>query len=184
MVPDERAAHQEQAAAINAMSSAKSPPPNMTSAPPFPHLPRASALNNSDSSSPAPSSRERGRAEEERRRAVNDIQERVERLLRRTRLQVRVIVEVIHCKNPKHLITEVIDIVSPTLVILGSRGRSALKGVILGSFSNYLVTKSSVPVMVARKRLRNKSKYKRGPLKQVNDLNNPGTKSLANAKVD
>ncbi|GKT44202.1 uncharacterized protein ColSpa_04383 [Colletotrichum spaethianum] len=184
MVPDERAAHQEQAEAINAMSSNKAAPPGMTSGPSYPHLPRASALNASDSSSPAPSSRERGRAEEERRRAVYDIQERVERLLRRTRLQVRVIVEVIHCKNPKHLITEVIDLVSPTLVILGSRGRSALKGVILGSFSNYLVTKSSVPVMVARKRLRNKSKYKRGAIKQVNDLNSPGAKSLANAKID
>lgn len=39
-------------------------------------------------------------------------------------------------------------------MILGSRGRSALKGVLLGSFSNYLVTKSSVPVMVARKKLK------------------------------
>ncbi|KAK1590639.1 universal stress protein family [Colletotrichum navitas] len=184
MVPDERAAHQEQAAAINAMSSNKAAPPGMTNGPSYPHLLRASGLNSSDSSSPAPSSRERGRAEEERRRAVYDIQERVERLLRRTRLQVRVIVEVIHCKNPKHLITEVIDHVSPTLVILGSRGRSALKGVILGSFSNYLVTKSSVPVMVARKRLRNKSKYKRGVIKQINDLNNPGARSLANAKID
>ncbi|KAK1970572.1 universal stress protein family [Colletotrichum sublineola] len=185
MVPDERAAHQEQAAAINAMSSNKAAPPGMTNGPSYPHLLRASGLNSSsDSSSPAPSSRERGRAEEERRRAVYDIQERVERLLRRTRLQVRVIIEVIHCKNPKHLITEVIDIVSPTLVILGSRGRSALKGVILGSFSNYLVTKSSVPVMVARKRLRNKSKYKRGAIKQINDLNNPGARSLASAKID
>jgi gamma-glutamyltranspeptidase len=45
-----------------------------------------------------------------------------------------------------------IDFLSPTLTILGSRGRSQLKGVLLGSFSNYLVTKSSVPVMVARKR--------------------------------
>ena len=43
-------------------------------------------------------------------------------------------------------------------MILGSRGRSALKGVLLGSFSNYLVTKSSVPVMVARKKLRKHSK--------------------------
>ena len=42
--------------------------------------------------------------------------------------------------------------------MLGSRGRSALKGVLLGSFSNYLVTKSSVPVMVARKKLRKHSK--------------------------
>ncbi|KAF6837699.1 usp domain-containing protein [Colletotrichum musicola] len=186
MVPDEPKAHREQAAAINAISNSKTQPPGMATGPSFPHLPRASALSSGDSRStpsPAPSSRERGRAEEERFRAVNDISERVTKLLRKTRLQVRVIVEVLHCKNPKHLITEIIDLVNPTLVILGSRGRSALKGVILGSFSNYLVTKSSVPVMVARKRLRKQSKYKR-PMKQVNMLNTPGAKSLANAKVD
>lgn len=74
------------------------------------------------------------------------------------------------------------------MVILGSRGRSALKGqafrslslpsaicppssilqsiktnltpssVLLGSFSNYLVTKSSVPVMVARRKLKKHAK--------------------------
>jgi nucleotide-binding universal stress UspA family protein len=140
---------------------------------------------------------------------VDDITARVIRLLRKTRLQVRVVVEVLHCKNPKHLITEVIDLVNPTLVVIGSRGRSALKGyvppplflfllaslygltdqpmcnrVILGSFSNYLVTKSSVPVMVARKRLRKQSKYKRTPVRQVNNLSNPSAKSLAMAKID
>lgn len=56
--------------------------------------------------------------------------------------------------------------------------------VILGSFSNYLVTKSSVPVMVARKRLRKQSKYKKLPMTQVNNINNPTAKSLANAKID
>lgn len=56
--------------------------------------------------------------------------------------------------------------------------------VILGSFSNYLVTKSSVPVMVARKRLRKQSKYKKMPFTQVNNINNPTARSLANAKVD
>ncbi|KAL9941324.1 hypothetical protein ACHAO5_009113, partial [Verticillium nonalfalfae] len=56
--------------------------------------------------------------------------------------------------------------------------------VILGSFSNYLVTKSSVPVMVARKRLRKHSKYKKGPMGQVNNLSNPASRSLANAKID
>lgn len=56
--------------------------------------------------------------------------------------------------------------------------------VILGSFSNYLVTKSSVPVMVARKRLRKQSKYKRTPVRLVNNLSNPAAKSLANAKID
>ena len=99
-----------------------------------------------------------GSAELERRRALEDISTRCVRLLRKTRLQVRVVVEVFHCKSPRHMITEVIDFLSPTLVIIGSRGQSAVKGVLLGSFSNYLVTKSSVPVMVARKKLRKHSK--------------------------
>ncbi len=55
---------------------------------------------------------------------------------------------------------------------------------ILGSFSNYLVTKSSVPVMVARKRLRKASKYKRPTVPQVNNLSNPTARSLAHAKID
>ncbi|KAL1588869.1 hypothetical protein WHR41_02608 [Cladosporium halotolerans] len=100
-------------------------------------------------------------AESERRKAVEDITQRCVRLLRKTRLQVRVVVEVFHCKSPRHMITELIDFLSPTLVIIGSRGRSAVKGVLLGSFSNYLVTKSSVPVMVARKKLRKHSKMVR-----------------------
>ena len=106
-------------------------------------------------------SRSRGvysNAETERRKAMEGVTERCVRLLRKTRLQVRVVVEVFHCKSPRHMITEVIDFLSPTLVIIGSRGRSAVKGVLLGSFSNYLVTKSSVPVMVARRKLRKHSK--------------------------
>lgn len=54
----------------------------------------------------------------------------------------------------------------------------------MGSFSNYLVTKSSVPVMVARKRLRKQSKYKRPINQQVNNISNPTARSLANAKID
>lgn len=80
------------------------------------------------SASASPMGRERGKAEQERFRAVQDITERVSRLLRKTRLQVKVVIEVIHCKSPKHLITEVIDYISPTMVILGSRGQSQLKG--------------------------------------------------------
>ncbi|KAF2765016.1 adenine nucleotide alpha hydrolases-like protein [Teratosphaeria nubilosa] len=103
-------------------------------------------------------------AETERRRAIEEITAKCIMLLRKTRLQVRVVVEVFHCKSPRHMITEVIDFLSPTLVVIGSRGRSAVKGVLLGSFSNYLVTKSSVPVMVARKKLRKHSKSdKRNP---------------------
>ncbi|KFY87632.1 hypothetical protein V500_06862 [Pseudogymnoascus sp. VKM F-4518 (FW-2643)] len=134
--------------------------------------------------SASPMSRDRPRTEQERHRAVENITERVSKLLRKTKLQVRVVIEVIHCKSPKHLICEVIDYFNPTLVILGSRGRSALKGVILGSFSNYLVTKSSVPVMVARKRLRKHNKYKRSSVRLANNLTGVSGKTLASAKID
>ncbi|RKF62245.1 putative universal stress protein [Erysiphe neolycopersici] len=131
---------------------------------------------------------EGSRAEQQRHKAVQEITDKVSKLLRRTNLQVKVVIEVIHCKSPKHLITEVIDFVSPTLVILGSRGRSALKGFILGSFSNYIVTKSSVPVMVARKRLRNPTKYKRPSVRLANNIENPHQvidfRTLTTAKVE
>ncbi|KAK3332044.1 hypothetical protein B0T19DRAFT_93275 [Cercophora scortea] len=187
-VPDEPKAIKEQATAINVVTTSKTPITPGGTVLPLHHKisPLSYAGDGTGASvSPAPSGKERSKAQEERYRAVQDISERVTKLLRKTRLQVRVIVEVLHCKNPRHLITEVIDLVSPTLVILGSRGRSALKGVILGSFSNYLVTKSSVPVMVARKRLRKQTKYKRLPAThQVNNINNPTARSLANAKID
>ncbi|KAI0142704.1 adenine nucleotide alpha hydrolases-like protein [Xylariaceae sp. FL1272] len=195
LVPDDPKAMKEQAAAINAMTKATNAGPgqrsSMAAASPFTfgratNSPRLRAVDGGGSvaSSPAPGSKGKSKLEEERERAVVDITERVSKLLRKTQLQVRVIVEVIHCKNPKHLITEVIDIVNPTLVVLGSRGRSALKGTLLGSFSNYLVTKSSVPVMVARKRLRKKSKYQPPPTKQVNNLANPAARSLEMARID
>ena len=68
-------------------------------------------------------------------------------------------------------------------MILGSRGRSALKGVLLGSFSNYLVTKSSVPVMVARKKLRKHSKFKGLNPRLSNMLQTPGSR-LESAVID
>jgi nucleotide-binding universal stress UspA family protein len=133
-VPDQHKAMKDQAAAISVVANSKTPVTPSGSALPLHVRPSPlSQLSISDSasglnSSPAPSSRGRSKATEERFRAVHDIGDRVTRLLRKTRLQVKVIVEVLHCKNPKHLITEVIDLVNPTLVILGSRGRSALKG--------------------------------------------------------
>ncbi|KAI3321092.1 adenine nucleotide alpha hydrolases-like protein [Xylariaceae sp. AK1471] len=192
LVPDDPKAMKEQAAAVNAMAKATNARPSQNNGSPSsfafsratnsPHL--RAVDGGSATSSPAPGSRNKSKTEEERERAIIDITERVSKLLRKTQLQVRVIVEVIHCKNPKHLITEVIDLLNPTLVILGSRGRSALKGTLLGSFSNYLVTKSSVPVMVARKRLRKKSKYQPPPMKQVNNLANPSARSLEMARID
>lgn len=130
-VPDDPKAMKEQAAALNTMTNTKAQQaPAVTSVPDFVRTSlRGDSRSGTPNTSPAPSSRaDRGKADEERRRAVKDITERVNRLLRKTSLQVRVIVEVLHCKNPKHLITEVIDLVNPTLVVIGSRGRSALKG--------------------------------------------------------
>jgi Universal stress protein family len=72
--------------------------------------------------------------------------------------------------------------------VLGSRGRSALKGVLLGSFSNYLVTKSSVPVMVARKKLKKHAKMKVSHIRLTNNLQTPSTpnkrKRLNEAKIE
>lgn len=49
------------------------------------------------------------KSERERFRAAEDISQRCVRLLRKTRLQVRVVVEVFHCKSPRHMITEVVS---------------------------------------------------------------------------
>jgi nucleotide-binding universal stress UspA family protein len=135
LVPDDPKAMREQAAAINVVTNSKAPVTPAGIAAPLQHFKPSPLTRAADkagiSPSPAPSSREHSKAEEERMRAVQDITNRIEKLLRKTRLQVRVIVEVLHCKNPKHLITEVIDLIRPTLVILGSRGRSALKGYVV-----------------------------------------------------
>jgi len=172
----------EQAVAVAASTKPSNSTPILHAAPAPSPLGHGFGLDTPSTSS-SPAGRGIGKSEQERYRAVQDISARVSKLLRKTKLQVKVVIEVIHCKSPKHLITEVIDYISPTLVILGSRGRSALKGVILGSFSNYLVTKSSVPVMVARKRLRKHTKYKRPSIKLANNLK-PPIRSLAAAKID
>lgn len=119
--------------------------------------------------------------EDERMQAMNELTTLISKLLKRTRLQVHVIIEVIHCKSPKHLLTAVVDYVNPTMVVLGSRGRGALKGVLLGSFSNYVVERSSVPVMVARRKLQ-KTKHKDFAVRLANNLRPAG--GLSTAKVD
>lgn len=74
-------------------------------------------------------------------------------LLQRTRLAVKISCQALHAKHSRHMLLDLIDFYEPTMVIVGSRGLGSLKGILLGSTSHYLVQKSSVPVMVARKRL-------------------------------
>ena len=56
-----------------------------------------------------------GKAERERYQACTEVSERCIKLLRKTRLQVRVVVEVFHCKSPKHMITEVVGTLACTV---------------------------------------------------------------------
>lgn len=139
---------------------------------------KSSAAASADSSS-----RSRSNAEQERLHAIGTLSETCLRFLRKTKLQVRVAIEVIHCKSPKYMVTEAIDGLKPTLVIIGSRGRSALKGVLLGSFSNYLVTKSSAPVMVARKKLSGRKTMIVSPNVRLSNNLTP-SRRLAEAKID
>lgn len=67
-----------------------------------------------------------------------------------------------------------------TVVIVGSRGLTKIKGILLGSVSYYLVQKSSVPVMVARRRLRQQIK----PHKQLSQLDRHARVPLSHAETE
>lgn len=96
------------------------------------------------------------------------ISRQVTALLERTKLNVAIHCVVIASKNARHELLDQIDLISPTMVLLGSRGLSKIKGyatppilipltpcsMLLGSISNYLIQKSSAPVMVCRRPLR------------------------------
>lgn len=56
----------------------------------------------------ATETRQMPKGEAERQAAIERIKQNCIRLLRKTRLEVRVAIEVIHCKNPKHLILEAV----------------------------------------------------------------------------
>lgn len=53
-------------------------------------------------------SRYMAKPEQERHHAVEDISQTCIKFLRKTKLQVRIAVEVIHCKSPKYMITEAV----------------------------------------------------------------------------
>jgi hypothetical protein len=73
---------------------------------------------------------------------------------------------------------DIVDYVEPTMLIVGSRGLGQIKGILLGSTSHYLIQKCSVPVMVARRRLRK-------PPKRAAHLSQKRARvSLAEAGID
>lgn len=119
--------------------------------------------------------------EQARLNMLNRAKQQVLSLLKLTKLQIHIVIEIIHHPIPRHLILECIDNLQPTLVIVGSKGLSAIKGVLLGSLSNYLVTKSSVPVMVVREKLKKINRFKSGSSIFSNNIK-PLT--LSEARVD
>lgn len=119
--------------------------------------------------------------EQTRLNMLNRAKQQVLNLLKLTKLQIHIVIEIIHHPIPRHLILEFIDNLQPTLVVVGSKGQSAIKGVLLGSLSNYLVTKLSVPVMVVREKLKKINRFKTGSSVFSNNIK-PLT--LSEARID
>ena len=76
-------------------------------------LPQSSASSltprsRKDSSAGSTDSRYMTKAEQERLHAIEAISQTCIKFLRKTKLQVRIAVEVIHCKSPKYMITEAV----------------------------------------------------------------------------
>lgn len=119
--------------------------------------------------------------EQSRLNMLNRAKQQVLNLLKLTKLQIHIVIEIIHHPIPRHLILELIDNLQPTLVVVGSKGQSAIKGVLLGSLSNYLVTKSSVPVMVVREKLKKINRFKTGSSVFSNNIK---SLTLSEARID
>ncbi|EDK47562.1 conserved hypothetical protein [Lodderomyces elongisporus NRRL YB-4239] len=119
--------------------------------------------------------------ERQRLEMLNKAKQQVLNLLKLTKLQIHIVIEIVHHPIPRHLILEFIDNLQPTLVVVGSKGQSAIKGVLLGSLSNYLVTKSTVPVMVVREKLKKINRFKSGSSMFSNNIK-PLT--LSEARID
>ena len=65
-------------------------------------------------------------------------------------------------------------------MIVGTRGLDKIKGMLLGSVSNYLIQKSSSPVMVTRRPLR----VSRTVHRKLSTLNREARTSLARAQTE
>lgn len=121
-----------------------------------PNLNGIQPTNGQKESTPSPvttSERERIRVNN-----VHDIQMQVQSLLSLTKLQIHVVIVSCHHPIPKQLIVSVSKQLSPTLIIVGSKGQGALRGVIGGSMSNFLVRRCTSPVMVVKSRLKKLTK--------------------------
>ncbi|KAI0354993.1 hypothetical protein OH77DRAFT_1404122 [Trametes cingulata] len=118
------------------------------------------------------------RAQQERQALAYILVRQATGLLQRTRLNVSINCQAWHAKNSRHMILDIVDFYEPVMLIVGSRGLGNLKGILLGSTSHYLIQKCSVPVMVARRRL------KRPPRRAAHLKAHRARVSLAQAAID
>jgi len=120
----------------------------------------------------------RVKSQQERQGLAYILVRQVTGLLQRTKLNVKISCQAWHAKNARHMLLDIVDYVEPTMLIVGSRGLGQLNGILLGSTSHYLIQKCSVPVMVARRRL------KRPPKKSAHLSTRRTHVSLAEAGID
>ncbi|TFK40595.1 hypothetical protein BDQ12DRAFT_721229 [Crucibulum laeve] len=118
------------------------------------------------------------RSQQERQGLAYILVRQVTSLLQRTKLNVTVSCQAWHAKNSRHMLLDIVDYTEPTMLIVGSRGLGQLNGILLGSTSHYLIQKCSVPVMVARRRL------KRPPKRSAHLSTHRVHVSLAEAGID
>ncbi|KAF9219177.1 adenine nucleotide alpha hydrolases-like protein [Gyrodon lividus] len=118
------------------------------------------------------------RSQQERQGLAYILVRQATSLLQRTRLHVTVSCQAWHAKNARHMLLDIVDYNEPTMLIVGSRGIGQLKGILLGSTSHYLIQRCSVPVMVARRRL------KRPPKRSAHLAKHRVHVSLAEAGID
>ncbi|KAH0832333.1 hypothetical protein J3R83DRAFT_13346 [Lanmaoa asiatica] len=79
------------------------------------------------------------RSQQERQAFAYILLRQATSLLQRTRLHVTVSCQAWHAKNARHMLLDIVDHNKPTMLIVGSRGLSQLKGILLGSTSHYLI---------------------------------------------
>ncbi|KAK4698251.1 hypothetical protein P7C70_g8031, partial [Phenoliferia sp. Uapishka_3] len=154
----------------------------------------------SDDSNPS-SSEKKNRIANQKDRQLNAsmLSRQATALLERTRLNVRILCQAIHSKNARHMLLDMASLLSihwpfvllllqqlqidyhePTMVVVGTRGLKKVKGMLLGSVSNYLLQKSSVPVMVTRRPLR----LARTVHKKLSSLNRESRVPLSEAVIE
>ncbi|OBZ71150.1 Thimet oligopeptidase [Grifola frondosa] len=118
------------------------------------------------------------RSQQERQAMAYILVRQATGLLQRTHLNVTISCQAWHAKNSRHMLLDVVDYVEPTMLIVGSPHLHSSFSILLGSTSHYLIQKCSVPVMVARRRL------KRPPRRSAHLATHRARVSLAQAGID